>query len=900
MIMSLLFWNNSLRTKIVCYFLLISLIVLSLVGVAAYIQATEMLKQSVFDRLDAVATMKEDGLNRWIDDQIQNVVLIAWLPELQDEFAAIINENGTEQHSSSYQNLSQLLQQVLTHTSYTEEIFLLDQSGKVVFSTNASHEGYSFENFSFFNQGLSKTYVQTIYPSPLTGRPVIMIVTPVFDLHGRRTGILASHLSLERVDRILLERSGLGNSGESYLVDITGSVVGQTPSRYLNSSETIHSIGISAAVQGEDGSGLYENYRGVPVIGVYRWIREHEMALLVEMSQDEAFAPARQLAWMIFIIGMVLSGFLASGISFLAKQIAKPILAITETAIQVTSGDLTKVAPVLTNDEVGVLADAFNTMTSQLGITMAGLEDRIAQLKQAEDTIQKAYADLERRVTERTNDLSIANAELKKAIEAAEQANRSKSIFFANMSHEMRTPLNAIIGFSSLMASHVTDPQLNKYIRSIHSAGKTLLTLINDVLDFSKIEAGKLELTNEPADIRHICDEIDLMLGPKAREKGLEFTITIPDQIPVVLIDESRVRQVLLNLVGNAVKFTETGFVSLSLVVMPENPDFCSLTFTVRDSGIGIPMKDQQRVFSVFEQQNPGQAKRYGGTGLGLAISDRLITQMGGRIDLESAPGSGSTFTVFLHGIQLANRNSVSSDVSLNDQIPVSFSPVPVLVVDDVENNRMVLSDMIEMIGLLPIPVSSAREALDIVRVQQVTLILSDIRMPGMNGGEFLDAVRNMESCKKTPVIAVTALSLQGELEKCRQFDGVIRKPVILSELVQILSQFLPHTRKDGLLNKNMVAKRDDGTTDEPGIPPALQERITGEFIPRLSRICEVFTRDSAWELADDLDELLDGNEIVQIRSIILEIREAAENYDLRHMKDIYKRLKAAAPCQES
>jgi signal transduction histidine kinase/HAMP domain-containing protein len=393
-------WNKSLMARLVSYFLLLALPSVVLVGYLANFQATDTLKQSVFERLNAVATLKEDGLNRWVEDQRRDVVFIAWLPEVQAQAGALLSHQESEpEYQAAYALLSEYLRFVLTSTSDSEELLILDLDGNIVLSTDKAHEGQSRAEELYFSQGKSSTYVQNVYSSRLTGKPTITIATPLFDRDKRRVGVLASHLNLARIDRIIFERTGLGESGETYLVDRSNVFVSESRlgGQQFSEGSSVHSEGIEAALRGIDGSGLYLNYRGMPVIGVYRWIDDQQVALLAEMSQAEAFAPARRLAWTIFLIGSITVGLVALGVYLLARQIARPILAITDAAIQVAAGDLSPMAPVLTEDEVGVLARAFNQMTRELRVLYEGLEKKVAErtteLTQANTRLQQEIAE---------------------------------------------------------------------------------------------------------------------------------------------------------------------------------------------------------------------------------------------------------------------------------------------------------------------------------------------------------------------------------------------------------------------------------------------------------------------------------------------------------------------------
>lgn len=403
--------------RLVSYFLLVSLLTVGLVGYVAYVRATEALKQSVFDRLQAVATLKEDGLNRWVDEQRRNVVYFAWLPDVRMQAGSLLSAPESDpDYQAAYALLTEHLKFVVTSTSDSAELFLLDLKGNIVLSTDKTHEGQSQAEAPYFIQGRSRL-TQEVYTSPVTGKPTITIATPQFNKRKRRIGVLASHLNLARLDRIILERKGLGKSGETYLVNTSNTFVSaETPFREQEFPGGVHSEGIDVALEGKDGSGLYRNYKGIPVIGVYRWVDEQKAALLAEMSQAEAFAPARQLAWTIFLIGSISAGLLAVGVYLLARQIARPILAITDSATQVAAGDLTQTAPVLTEDEVGVLARAFNQMTGQLRLLYEGLENKVTELNQAQSELQKYKEHLEEQVEERTAALTQANEQLQREI----------------------------------------------------------------------------------------------------------------------------------------------------------------------------------------------------------------------------------------------------------------------------------------------------------------------------------------------------------------------------------------------------------------------------------------------------------------------------------------------------
>ncbi len=371
------FWKQSLMVRLVGYFLLLSILTASLVGYSAFIQARGALTQSAFERLRVAAIAREEELNYWVNSQAEDAFFIAQWSELQSMTPDVVQADPTSlDYQVAYTELSETLREVVAQRADLQEIFVLDNNGQIQVSTNRSNEGLDQSDMPYFQQGQLGTFVQDVYADAATGRPTMTVATPILDRIGRRTGVLAIHLNLERMDRIILMRTGLGDTGEIYLIDQNrGFVSGQRFGRQ-DYATTVDSEGIASALEGRDGYSLYTNYEGVPVIGVYQWLDDLNLALMVEMHQSEAFAPARQLGLTILGVGFALAGVLVIGVYVLARQIARPILAITDTAAQVAAGDLNRVAPVFTTDEIGVLAHTFNQMTRQIRELYAELQQR--------------------------------------------------------------------------------------------------------------------------------------------------------------------------------------------------------------------------------------------------------------------------------------------------------------------------------------------------------------------------------------------------------------------------------------------------------------------------------------------------------------------------------------------
>jgi len=378
--------------------------------------------------------------------------------------------------------------------------------------------------------------------------------------------------------------------------------------------------------------------------------------------------------------------------------------------------------------------------------------------------------------------------ELYAAKEIAIAANQAKSEFLANMSHEIRTPMNAILGFSSILSDLITDKMQRYYLEAIKASGKTLLQLINDILDLSKIEAGKLELNYRPIAIETIFDDIVLIFTQKLTEKGVEFKLDIDNDVPpVLLLDETRLRQILLNLVGNAAKFTEQGFIGIKVMMRPGLSDQqIDLTIAVSDTGIGIAKDQVMLIFSAFTQQKQ-QSVQYGGTGLGLTICKRLVEMMHGHISVESTLGKGSCFALELPGVNVCLR---SEEVIVEDDFArpkaVHFKPATVLVVDDVKTNRRLIKTYLRKYPELTlIEAETGEEALTLVTQHTFDLILMDKRLPGENGDSVCQKIRAIPVYCNVPIIMITASALSVIEEQYQAFYNIqLHKPISKEKLL--------------------------------------------------------------------------------------------------------------------
>ncbi len=380
------------------------------------------------------------------------------------------------------------------------------------------------------------------------------------------------------------------------------------------------------------------------------------------------------------------------------------------------------------------------------------------------------------------------------AMNAAEVASRTKSEFLANMSHEIGTPMNAILGFSEILKESITSGVQKSYLNTIINSGKNLMKLINDILDLSKIEAGRIDIMPEPVDLIRIFGEIEKIFEIKIKDKNLDFIIDIDKKVEGYwLFDETRLRQILFNIVGNAIKFTEKGFISISAkLILDSKSNQKNIEISIKDSGIGIPEEHQKRIFDSFYQVYTKTGKKYDGTGLGLAITMRLIRAMNGEIYLNSKPDIGTTLTIIFKDVRPAEITIAKEEEIPEVSIELSFNNARFLVVDDIQDNRELIKYFIEEYNGIVIEANNGEDAIKLASFYKPSAIILDIRMPRMSGFEVLKHIRFDERTKDIPVVALTAVSSAfQEKHLYKEFDSVLTKPVRKDDLLNKLSSLV-------------------------------------------------------------------------------------------------------------
>jgi signal transduction histidine kinase/ActR/RegA family two-component response regulator len=415
-------------------------------------------------------------------------------------------------------------------------------------------------------------------------------------------------------------------------------------------------------------------------------------------------------------------------------------------------------------------------------------------LKQRGIEQDKLTEDLKVKAEKMETEIYLRAQQLQTANEKLRESEQLKDQFLTNMSHEIRTPMNAIIGFADLLTKTKLDKKQEQFINAIRDSGQNLLGIINDILDFSKIQAGMLELENIPFSVPSLADSVHTLLESKASAKDVAFIINCESNIPeIVSGDPTRLTQIIVNLAGNAIKFTEKGFVKLNVLLKETTQNYCLIEFRIEDSGIGIAPESLHTVFERFTQANADTTRKYGGTGLGLSIVKKLVEVQGGKIEVASVLGKGSIFTVTIP-FQKASTDQLSSRTiqpSIDDN--KKMDGVQVLLAEDNKMNQLLAVEVLSKFGILTDVAENGRLAIDKCMQQDYDVILMDMQMAEMDGYQATLYIR--EQLKKdVPIIAMTAHAMAGEREKCLSLgmNDYISKPFHTAELYEKIKKVLP------------------------------------------------------------------------------------------------------------
>jgi signal transduction histidine kinase len=501
---------------------------------------------------------------------------------------------------------------------------------------------------------------------------------------------------------------------------------------------------------------------------------------------EKTVGHARNVFTAIALLEMLLVGLFSL---LLGTHLTRQLKWLESGARRLESGEADFAIPVHGRDELAATARAFNAMTKAIAV--------------AQETLRREHAELILHKTHLETLVGLKTAELVAAKDQAEAANRSKSAFLATMSHEIRTPINAVLGLAHLLEHSALDEEQRNFITKISLAGQSLLSIINDVLDFSRVEAGRLELDHTAFQLTGVLDALSTIMSVDAGAKNIELVIAADDDVPPKLVgDMHRLQQILINLVGNAIKFTDAGVVALRVALTARDEERVTLRFSVQDTGVGIAADKLTMLFDAFAQADSSTTRCYGGSGLGLAISKRLVELMGGTIGVDSTPGQGSTFWFTLTLAVAPPQTATANGTPLDGPIAASQRPaghglegVRILVVEDNAVNQIIAKGMLERHGARVAVVGDGRQAVELIEANRddFDLVLMDVQMPVMDGYEATRRIRDDLGLVGLPIIALTAGVFQTERDKALAAGMVdfIGKPFTIAEMLRVIGAHL-------------------------------------------------------------------------------------------------------------
>ena len=565
------------------------------------------------------------------------------------------------------------------------------------------------------------------------------------------------------------------------------------------------------------------------------------------------------------------------------------------------------ISPVEIKNNISGLFAVLRDITLRMQ-TQSKIDEAILEYERIYVESQLLNQSLEKEISERMK----IEEELLEAKVQAESANKAKSQFLANMSHEIRTPLNAVLGFSEILKEKLHDNiTLLDYIDGINTGGRSLLSLINDILDLSKIEAGKIDIQKEPVSLRNLIQEVKQIFQTKIKSKGLDLIIDLDNELPeTVELDYLRMRQILFNLVGNAVKFTSSGEIYISVKILKKYKQKKSydLEFNVTDTGIGIPRKQQKLIFDPFKQVERQSARRYEGTGLGLSITKRLVEMLNGEISVESRISKGSKFIIVLRNVSAKISKDVKDSTLEFEVHNIKFQNSKVLIVDDSKSGRIVFKGYLADYDLEIIEAENGLEAVKKAEKYIPDIIFMDIRMPEMDGFSAATAIKSNISTRFIPIVALTASIIKNDSRnEVSNFNGLLLKPVSKKEIIRNLCKFLPHTIKKELSEskqkpqyiKDYLKKFKEQEISKEDIQN-IHKKFKGKIEVRYKELMDFIDINDIKEMANEIKQLGETYNVESFNMLGKDLWDAANLMHIHEIKEIINVLPKYIPVIKS
>ena len=706
---------------------------------------------------------------------------------------------------------------------------------------------------------------QTLLDSS-TAKPALSLSAPIRDANGEVVGVVSVVTELgtlaDQVDALRSSKTGF-----TFVVDEQGRALAHpefTGTRELRDLSDYPPV--KRALDGRDGPLTFGDTQGR--VWMSHSVRlPNGWSVISQKSEAEVMARGAQVLQLAYWLSAAALVLVAVLTWVVASRLIRPVRELTAAAGELAEGKWDHRVPEGRDDELGVLARAFNKMVVQL---------------------ERSYRNIEEEVNQRTTQVRRSNEELQKAKAAAEKANRAKDHFLANMSHEIRTPMTAILGFADMMLEpDQTLSDRHDSLLAIRRNARHLSDLINDVLDISKIEAGQMSVEHIPTELPQLIAQTVSLVRPRVTERGLEFKLVFEGPLPrQIRTDPLRLRQILVNLIGNAQKFTDSGCIELRVYCQSaaKAGGNCVVRFSVTDTGIGMTPEQMAKLFKPFTQADTSTTRRFGGTGLGLSICKSLANLLGGDVTARSRPGVGSTFTVTIDGgcIDGVEMLSGLSEAELSRPTVADAGPTiklrgRILLAEDGLDNQRLLSLHLRRAGAEVEIAENGRVAVDRVRTEPFDLVLMDMQMPEMDGYAATSKLR--ECGCKLPIVALTAHAMAEDRDKCIKAgcDDYLTKPI---DKIKLLSTIRRHLSGEASESRNS-ARRETGSASSALVAePASSARITSAYAtdPEMKQVLDEFIANLPAKV-DKLAELLGQGDLEELRRLAHQLKGAGGGY---------------------